>query len=283
MGISGQLGRPGERVAGPDLDVIQDARCRPPRVNRRGYVRNGDEMERASRREHALGLGECLKTLRGLVDPTDDAFEQSTRRVHGAIVTADAPKRHRGARRCGARENRTGIRVRADVSPPALGEAALTKEVTMDIRPTEPFREEHRVLLEHVAELRAAARDVPRLVPAEREVLVHRLVGFLREELLPHAQAEERVFYPEIAALLGAPEATAPMLHDHRAIRERIVELEECDLRDPERLQELLYGLYALISVHFEKEEDLYLSLLDVEPGERVSRLLEAMTALDPV
>jgi iron-sulfur cluster repair protein YtfE (RIC family) len=140
----------------------------------------------------------------------------------------------------------------------------------MDARPTDPFRAEHRVLLDHVTELRRAAADVPRLVPAEREVLLHKLVGFLRQELLPHAQAEEHVLYPEVAALLGAPEATAPMLYDHRAIRERIVELEDCDLRDPDRLQELLYGLYALISVHFEKEEDLYLSLLDSHGSERV-------------
>jgi iron-sulfur cluster repair protein YtfE (RIC family) len=149
----------------------------------------------------------------------------------------------------------------------------------MDAHPTDPLREEHRMLLEHVAELRRFAADVPRLVPAEREVLIHRLVRFLREELLPHAQAEERVFYPEVAALLGAPEATAPMLHDHRAIRERIVELEGCDPRDPERIQELVYGLYALISVHFEKEEDLYLTLLDAHPGERLGRVLEATRA----
>jgi iron-sulfur cluster repair protein YtfE (RIC family) len=152
----------------------------------------------------------------------------------------------------------------------------------MNVRPTEPYREEHRALLDHVAELRRAAADVPRLVPAEREVLVHRLVDFLREELLPHAQAEEHVLYPEVAALLGAPEATAPMLHDHRAIRERIVELENADRRDPDRLQELLYGLYALISVHFEKEQDLFLSVLDEQAGDRVTRVLEAMTALDP-
>jgi iron-sulfur cluster repair protein YtfE (RIC family) len=152
----------------------------------------------------------------------------------------------------------------------------------MEPRPTDPFRVEHRLLLEHVAELRRAAADVPRLVPAEREVLLHRLVDFLREELLPHAQAEEHVFYPEVAVLVGAPEATAPMLYDHRAIRERIVELADCDPRDPDRLQELLYGLHALISVHFEKEEDLYLSLLDSRGSERVERVIEAMRALEP-
>ncbi|HET7857331.1 MAG TPA: hemerythrin domain-containing protein [Gaiellaceae bacterium] len=147
--------------------------------------------------------------------------------------------------------------------------------------PIDPFREEHRVLLERVAELKRGAAQIPRLVPAERTVLIEKLVGFLRHELLPHAQAEEHVFYPEVAKLVGASEVILPMLHDHRAIRERVVELEASDPRDPDRLQELLYGLAALISVHFEKEEEL-LALLDAQPGERVSRLLEAMSALDP-
>jgi hypothetical protein len=48
--------------------------------------------------------------------------------------------------------------------------------------------------------------------------------------------------------------------------------LAEADLTDVARLQELLYGLHALISVHFEKEEEIYLPLLDARPdvAERV-------------
>lgn len=36
-----------------------------------------------------------------------------------------------------------------------------------------------------------------------------------------------------------------------------------CDPRDAETLQQLLYGLHALIDVHIWKEEELYISALD--------------------
>jgi iron-sulfur cluster repair protein YtfE (RIC family) len=42
--------------------------------------------------------------------------------------------------------------------------------------------------------------------------------------------------------------------------------LAEADRADVARLQELLYGLHALITVHFEKEEEIYLPLLDARP-----------------
>ena len=53
------------------------------------------------------------------------------------------------------------------------------------------------------------------------------------------------------------------MVYDHLAIRERIADLSDADAGDLARLQELLYGLHALIRVHFRKEEELYLPLVD--------------------
>jgi hypothetical protein len=41
-------------------------------------------------------------------------------------------------------------------------------------------------------------------------------------------------------------------------------------------MQELLYGLHALISVHFRKEEDLQLPVFDANP-EAAARVLERM------
>jgi hypothetical protein len=44
-------------------------------------------------------------------------------------------------------------------------------------------------------------------------------------------------------------------------------------------LQELLYGLYALISVHFRKEEDIQLPAFDAAPPELTRSVLERMEA----
>jgi hypothetical protein len=51
--------------------------------------------------------------------------------------------------------------------------------------------------------------------------------------------------------------------------------------RRPTRtLQELLCGLYALISVHFAKEEEIQLPAFDAAP-EVAARVLERMAATD--
>ena len=145
------------------------------------------------------------------------------------------------------------------------------------MRPTEPFRKEHEQLLEHIEHIAQAARELPRLSDEERSLLRERILGFLRGTLVPHAKAEEEVLYPAWAELVGFAGAAAPMVHDHEAIVARIERLERADIRDTDALQELLYGLYALISVHFRKEEDLQLPAFDAAPPEVTQSVLERM------
>lgn len=147
------------------------------------------------------------------------------------------------------------------------------------MRPTEPFRKEHEQLLEHIEHIAQAAREVPRLSAEERAALRERILGFLRSTLIPHAKAEEEVLYPEWSRLLGFPEAAAPMIHDHEAIVARIDRLAGADVNDIDALQELLYGLHALISVHFRKEEDLQLPAFDAAPREITDAVLRRMEA----
>jgi len=142
--------------------------------------------------------------------------------------------------------------------------------------PTQPFRDEHAELIAHVEHIRQAAGEVARVSPEERQAIVQRIVAFLRGTLVPHAAAEEEVLYPEWARLVGSSDASAPMVHDHEAIVARIDALAEVDLGDIDRLQELLYGLYALIGVHFRKEEDIQLATLDANP-DVAARVLERM------
>jgi hypothetical protein len=66
------------------------------------------------------------------------------------------------------------------------------------------------------------------------------------------------------------------MVHDHEAIVARIERLEAAEAGDVDALQESLYGLYALISTHFRKEEDLQLPAFDAAP-EVAERVLARM------
>ncbi|MEZ4503596.1 MAG: hemerythrin domain-containing protein [Dehalococcoidia bacterium] len=138
-------------------------------------------------------------------------------------------------------------------------------------RPTEPIRDEHRELLPHIDELRALGEAAE---PGSQE-LGDRLgaaVEFLQGHLLVHAQAEDQVLYPAVARLMGAPQATATMSHDHAAVARLISELTTLKHTIGARaatpaelasLRRLAFGLYALITVHFAKEEEVYLPLLD--------------------
>lgn len=147
------------------------------------------------------------------------------------------------------------------------------------MRPTERFRREHEELLPHIEHVRQAAREVPRLSEDERRTLLARILEFLQGTLIPHARAEEAVLYPEWAKLVGFEGAAVPMVHDHEAIVAWVERLAQADEADVDTLQELLYGLYALISVHFSKEEDIQLPAFDAAAPELTRSVLERMEA----
>ena len=133
----------------------------------------------------------------------------------------------------------------------------------MSVQAIERLLTGHERLRKHVELIRIAAREVPEMSLQERQDAVSRILAFLRVRLLPHAAEEEQGLYVRVAEVLGHPEATAAMGYDHKAIRASTVALAETDLHEVERLQELLYGLYALISVHLWKEDQLYIPLVD--------------------
>jgi iron-sulfur cluster repair protein YtfE (RIC family) len=121
----------------------------------------------------------------------------------------------------------------------------------------------HELLLDGVEQIRLIAADLPALTDAERAEAQTEVIAFLRSTLIPHAKEEERELYPAVARRLGHPDATAPMIYDHLAIGEHTASLAEASPSDVAHLQELLYSLYALIRVHFWKEEELYLPLVE--------------------
>jgi len=124
------------------------------------------------------------------------------------------------------------------------------------------FTDKHEEFRAWTDRLRATARALPDLDPVDRLPLVADLVAFLHDKVEPHTRIDEQVLYPLAEAGSGSPLASASMAYDHLAIRSWIAKLSEADEDDVATLQELLYGLDALIRVHLWKEDELFVKPL---------------------
>jgi iron-sulfur cluster repair protein YtfE (RIC family) len=137
---------------------------------------------------------------------------------------------------------------------------------------TEPLRAEHRALRPHLAELDNAAASVWAWDTARAVDRLRRLVAFPKGDLVPHAAAEEAVLYPAIEEAMSAPGATATMRADHAEIVaciERLaVAVDSVAERwpDPAVVDDVavqLTGLAAILDLHFRKEDEVLLPVLD--------------------
>src|SRR5947209_15769535 len=121
----------------------------------------------------------------------------------------------------------------------------------MGIASTSVFFDAAAALRERVEQFLETAHELPALDTSARIDEIERTVAFLADILLPYADAEERVLYPQASRMLGERDDSDAV---HRAcgeIRQRIGELTAVDPDDVGRLQELLYALYALLRAHF--------------------------------
>ena len=150
---------------------------------------------------------------------------------------------------------------------------------------TKPLRDEHRELLPHIESLRTTANGIDDhrtgVIPGLDEA-----VEFLTHHLLPHAQAEDAALYPKVEEVLGVPGATATMRRDHvevAGLTEELKRLRDSLHAEPSpaqlrSLRRLLYGLYAIVSLHFAKEEEIYLPILDSGlSAEEAATMFESM------
>ncbi len=128
-------------------------------------------------------------------------------------------------------------------------------------RPTDPLRSEHAALRPQIERLRELGDQAVAGADVMESLLAS--VEFLHHHLLVHAMAEEAVLYPMVTSLLGAPRATATMAEDHARIRTLAAALAEVDAADRPSVARLAYGLHTLIELHLEKEESVYLPLID--------------------
>jgi heavy metal translocating P-type ATPase len=137
------------------------------------------------------------------------------------------------------------------------------------------YRAEHGVLLPDVERLRAVADRLHELPPAEAKGELADLRRFLEERLLPHELTEDATVYPLVARAIGGEDPTAAMSRAHLEIAHlvrlfgRLVDelpagdaepLTPDDRRD---LRRILYGLHAILRLHFAQEDEQYLPLLE--------------------
>jgi heavy metal translocating P-type ATPase len=139
---------------------------------------------------------------------------------------------------------------------------------------------EHPALWPVVNRVRTAADglDGGNIVVAMAEVReTHRL---LVQVLLPHEAAEDTLLYPAVGRVLGGYDPTLPMSRTHAEIHHQVhllgrlvVEIGDAEPtpEDVADLRPIMYGLYAVLALHFAQEEEGYFSLVDDEgPRHRV-------------
>ena len=154
---------------------------------------------------------------------------------------------------------------------------------------TQPLREEHKELLPHVDRIRQVAEKIGDAPIADIRAGVEEVYDFLANHLKPHAEAEEAALYPVVQKVLGSPDATKTMVRDHVEVGNYIKELatlrngltgEGLTSVQVKSLQRVLYGVYGLVKVHFAKEEEVYLPILDQHlTPESAQEMFEAMEA----
>jgi iron-sulfur cluster repair protein YtfE (RIC family) len=147
---------------------------------------------------------------------------------------------------------------------------------------TQPLRDEHKDLIPHIEEILEVADSIPEAPLEQIRAGLKEVYEFLAYHLIPHAQAEDAALYPAVQKALGSPDSTRTMTRDHVEVGRYIEVLaglqEGLSPQNFKALQRVLYGLYALVKVHFAKEEEVYLPILEERlTAEEASEMFEAM------
>jgi heavy metal translocating P-type ATPase len=138
----------------------------------------------------------------------------------------------------------------------------------------ERFRAEHRAFAPELQRLRAAADRLGTLPPDEARRELEAVRRFLVERLPQHEEEEEAAVYPVVARLMGGEDPMSSMARAHieishlaRVYRQLLEDLPS-EGPTPEDLMDLrrvLYGLHAILRLHFAQEEEAYAWLSSAE------------------
>jgi heavy metal translocating P-type ATPase len=129
------------------------------------------------------------------------------------------------------------------------------------------FRAEHQEFVPHLQRIRTVADRLETYAPAEAMAELERIRWFLLERLVQHEQEEEAAVYPVVAKLMGGEDPMGTMERAHMEIEHlaRVFAHLLADLppegptaEDLVDLRRVLYGLHAILRLHFAQEEEAY-------------------------
>jgi heavy metal translocating P-type ATPase len=129
------------------------------------------------------------------------------------------------------------------------------------------FRFEHKEFAPEVLRIRTVADRLGQMTPEETRRELEAVRVFLLERLPEHEEEEEAIVYPVVAEAMGGEDPMSSMARAHleishlgRIFRQLVEELPE-EGPTPEDLMDLrrvLYGLHAILRLHFAQEEEAY-------------------------
>ena len=129
------------------------------------------------------------------------------------------------------------------------------------------FRAEHQEFVPHLQRIRTVADRLETYEPAEAMAELEQIRWFLLERLVQHEEEEEAAVYPVVARLMGGEDPMGTMERAHMEI-EHLARVFGHLLSDlpPEGptpddfadLRRVLYGLHAILRLHFAQEEEAY-------------------------
>ncbi len=137
------------------------------------------------------------------------------------------------------------------------------------------FRAEHREFAPDLARIRTVADRLDTLEPALAKEELDRIRWFLLERLPKHEEEEEAAIYPVVARLMGGEDPMGSMERAHMEIEHlaRVFGHLLSDLPDEGPasedlvdLRRVLYGLHAILRLHFAQEEEAYSWLASDRP-----------------
>jgi soluble P-type ATPase len=157
----------------------------------------------------------------------------------------------------------------------ALGSGTKTPQAGPGTDVAERFRREHVEFAPEVQRIRRAADRLDTMAPEERRAELEAVRAFLCDRLPQHEEEEEAAVYPVVAKLMGGEDPMSSMARAHveiehlvRVYRQLLEDLppEGPDQEDLVDLRRVLYGLHAILRLHFAQEEEAYAWLSASEP-----------------